>query len=84
MSDEKETNVIDINCATLLDIPAKKMLEAAKDNDLKHIVIIGEYENGEEYFASSTSDCLLVLWMLAQAKRALFEMAAEEDDYEDA
>ena len=83
MGDEK-SNVIDLDCVTLLDIPAEKMLEAAKDVNLKHIVIIGEYEDGEEYFASSTSDCPLVLWMLEQAKRALFEMAAEEDEYEDA
>ena len=79
MTDEP-SNVVDIDCVTFLDIPAEKMLEAAKDANLKHIVIIGEYEDGEEYFTSSTSDCPLALWMLEQAKRALFDMAAEENE----
>ena len=78
-----ENNVVDLDCETLLDIPAEKMLDAAKDAKLKHVIIIGEDEDGEEYFTSSTSDLALINWLLDRTKQAVLYMADEDDDDED-
>lgn len=82
MADEKD-NVVDIGCITVLDIPAEKILDAAKLAGLKHVIVIGEYEDGDEYFASSTSDRPLANWMIDRTKLEILEDAGEEEDDED-
>ena len=81
MADEK-SNVVDLDCATLLDIPAEKMLTAAIDANLKHILIIGEDQDGEEHLATSTSDLALIVWMLERAKLEILRMADDNDESE--
>ena len=76
-------NVVDLNCITVLDIPPEKILESAKDARLKHVVVIGEYPDGEEYFVSSSSDSALVNWMIDRAKLALLAMPDEEEEYDE-
>ena len=74
-------NVVDLNCETVLDIPAEKILEAAKDKNLRHVVIVGEDKDGEEFFASTTADSPLIIWMLERAKLEILRMA-DDDEYE--
>ena len=76
-------DVVDINCETTLDIPAEKILDAAKEAKLKHVIVIGEYEDGEEYFTCSVSDSALVVWMLERAKLELLTMADEDEEEND-
>ena len=75
-----ENNVVDLNCITTLDIPAEKILEAAKDKNLVEVIIIGTYEDGEEFFAASFSDGPTAVWMLERAKLDLLKMADEDDE----
>ena len=78
-----ENNVVEIGCVTYLDIPAEKLLEAAKDAKLKHVIIIGECEDGDEYFASSTPDGPLAVWMLERAKLEVLYMVDDDDEEDD-
>lgn len=56
---------------TTHDIPADKMIDSAKDQDLKGVVVIGWDKDGEFYFASSFADGGDALWLIEQAKLAL-------------
>ena len=62
---------------TPLPFDADIMLEEAK-GQLKSVVIIGEMENGEEYFSASIASGPETLWMLERAKHKL--MAICDDD----
>ena len=75
-----ENNVVDLNCVTTLDIPPEKILEAAKENDLAEVIIIGTYADGEEFFAASFSDGPTAVWMLEKAKFDLLRMDDEDDE----
>lgn len=79
----EKSNVVDLNCITTLDIPTEKILEAAKENNLAEVIIIGTHEDGEEFFASSFSDGPTAVWMLERAKLELLTMADDDDDDED-
>ncbi len=67
-------NVVILQTVTKLDIPVDRVLESAKKVGLESIVIIGELENGEEYFASSAAGSPEVLWLLARAQKKLLEI----------
>lgn len=55
-------NVISIGCMTKLPIPPEKVLNAAREKTFERVTVIGVCEDGEEYVASSTSDCGAILW----------------------
>ena len=59
--------------ATKLDIPAERVLEAAKLAELTDIVIVGYDKNEEEWFASSIADGGTVLWLIERFKKQLLE-----------
>lgn len=63
--------VIPFEMFTTLDIPVENVLESALDNDLKNVLVLAYDENGEEYFASSTSDGKILLWLLERCKQRL-------------
>ena len=65
--------VVDAPIVTRLDIPAERILNKAREADLKNVVVIGWAENGEFYFASSMADGGDVLWLLEMAKKKLLE-----------
>ena len=73
----KPDNVVVLNVSTTLPLPADRVLEAAVGH-LESVVLLGYEPGGSTWFASSTADKREVLWMLEEAKRALFE--AEEGE----
>lgn len=64
-------DVVLLDTVTLLDIPADRIIEGAKD--LKDVVIVGWDADGEFYFASNLADGGDVLWLLEKAKKDLLE-----------
>lgn len=52
---------------TPLDFDADVILEAAIGK-LKSVVIIGEFEDGNEFFSSSVSSGPEIIWMIERAK----------------
>ena len=64
--------VIPLNNITRLDLPADRILEAAKET-VEGVVIMGYTKDGEEYFASSYADGGIVLWLLERLKAQLIK-----------
>jgi hypothetical protein len=58
---------------TKLDIPAERVLEAAKLAELTDIVIVGYDKDENEWFASSIADGGTVLWLMERLKKQLLE-----------
>ena len=69
------SNVFPIGCITRLDLPAEQVLEAAKEQGLAGVVLLGYREDGEQYFASTYADGGAVLWLLEMCRKQLLEMA---------
>lgn len=57
------------------NISAETVVQSASETDLEHAVVIGWEKSGEFYLSSSYGDMAHTLWLLEQAKRALFDMA---------
>ena len=72
-SDRGGTVVVNLGNVTYLDLPADRLLEAAKEH-VDGAVIIGFNKEGELYFASSYADAGTVLWLMEAAKKALMEV----------
>jgi len=66
-------NVVPFTGVTRLDLPADQVLDRAVGK-LKSVVIVGELEDGSEYFASSIADGPDVLWALERAKLRLLQI----------
>jgi hypothetical protein len=62
--------VINLNNATSLDIPADRVLKAAIEK-LDKVVLMGYDKDGNEYFASSVADGGTVLWLMERLKITL-------------
>ena len=62
--------VVQLDCETKLDIPVEGVLDGAKE--LKTVLVLGYDANDDFYIASSTGDKTLMLWLIEQAKIALF------------
>jgi hypothetical protein len=62
---------------TPLPFDADVMLENAKGH-LKSVLIIGETEDGEEFFSASIADGPETLWMLERAKHKLMKICDDE------
>lgn len=69
------SNVIPLNMVTSLDIPADRVLDAAKEAGLTRVVVMGYCEDGSEYFASSVADGGEVVWMIERSKLKLLRLA---------
>lgn len=67
------TNVILFTGDTTVDFPVGRVLDGAKDKDIKTIVVIGLKEDNSLYFASSVADVTLMLWMCEKLKHALMK-----------
>lgn len=67
-------NIHILQVTTTLDIPAERVLDAAKEAGLKHVLLLGEYEDGTEYFASTRSGGPEALWALERAKFKLLQI----------
>ena len=57
------TNVVQFKGYTTLDIEPNNVLEAAKDQ-CKHVLVLGFYDDGLPYVASSTPDVGKMLRMI--------------------
>lgn len=66
-----------LNGLTKLDLTANRVLNAAIDEELEGVVIMGYSKDGGEYFASSYADGGTCLWLIERLKRQLINM-----DYE--
>lgn len=66
--------VIPLGNVTRLDIPADRVLEAAK-GELKGCVVLGYDHEGNSYCASSLADGGEVIWLLRYCEKLLFEGA---------
>lgn len=64
---------------TSLDMPAEYVLEAAKKAGLSGVVIIGETEDGGEYFASSIASGPEALWLMERFKTQLLAIPDRDD-----
>lgn len=68
-------DIIKFDGQTTHDISAENVVQSASEADLEHAVVIGWEKNGAFYLSSSYGDMAHTLWLLEQAKRALFDMA---------
>ncbi len=71
--------IIPFTGITKLDMPADYVLEAAKQAKLSGVVIAGETEDGEEYFASSIASGPEALWLIERLKKKLLEVPDRDD-----
>lgn len=68
------SNVIEWNGVTSLDMPADRILENAK-GQLEGVIVIGyRTDDGSEFFASSYADGGDALWLLERAKKKLLDI----------
>lgn len=68
-----EDNVVTLDTPTTLDIPAERVLDGAKEAELRCVIVLGHKEDGELYFASSLGGVAEVLWLLEKAKHNLLD-----------
>lgn len=67
-------NVVELECVTTLDLPSERVLRRAAEAGLKSVIVIGEREDGSEYFCSSLADGGDVLWRMERAKLRLLRV----------
>lgn len=70
------SNVKIFTGVTPLPFDADVILDSAKGK-LKSVIIIGECEDGEEFFSSSISDGPETIWALERAKYKLMKLCDE-------
>lgn len=63
--------VVYLGCVTSLDLPADRVLDAAKERQLDGVVVMGYDKDGQEYFASSYADGGNVIWLMERLKLKL-------------
>ena len=63
---------------TSLDSDPARILDIAGREDLQAVIVIGVYENGAEFWASSVPDACRAVWMLERAKHRLLTMADQD------
>lgn len=68
--------VLEFGGLTRLPIDPERVLAKASGK-LKSVIVIGETEDGEEYFSASDPDGSSVLWMLERAKYLLLKIVDE-------
>lgn len=70
-------DVIELGCNTTADLPAEKVLDAAKAAALTEAVVVGMKADGTIYFAMTTSSAPDVNWLLDCAKKLLMDEVVE-------
>ena len=61
-------NVVPFTGTTTLPIPVNEILEAALEKGLEEVLIIGKFEDGENYVAYSGNKKKDILWLLECTK----------------
>jgi hypothetical protein len=73
------SNVVTLDTKTLLPIPPERVLEGALEQTFSRVTVIGVIdESGEEYIASSASDCGAILWDMERARHLFMKNADDE------
>jgi hypothetical protein len=67
--------VVNFGGATVLDIPPAAVLEAALENKVCKVIVIGETPDGEPYHASAIGDIAEQLLAIEIFKARLIELA---------
>lgn len=67
------SNIVELNMITRLDIPASKLLKQALKDDLKSVVLMGWDKEDNFTFRSSLADGGDVLWLIELVKKRLME-----------
>ena len=62
------TEVVQLEAIRWDNTPVIEILEAAKNADLKEVLILAYDTDDNEYFASSTGNAMLLNWLLDKAK----------------
>jgi hypothetical protein len=73
----KMDNVVPLNVATTLDIPAEQVLSAAQEAELETVLILAVCKDGEHYEASTTGHAGQLLWLMERFRHKL--MAGDFD-----
>lgn len=71
-------NIHVLNLVTRLNLPPRRVLEAALASNVTSVVVMGYDENGNEYFASSIADGGDVLWLMERCKKLLLDVPDRE------
>ncbi len=66
-------NLVYLGGVTKLDIPVSRVLNAASEEDLDTVILMGYTKDGEEYFACSVADGGTCLWMIEKFKAQLLK-----------
>lgn len=74
----RTAQVLRFRGVTRLDLPVDRILDAARDESLGCVIVIGYDGSGEEYFASSIADGADVLWLLERTKQRLLTVDPNE------
>lgn len=69
-------DVVELGVVTTLDIPPDKILNGAMGK-LSNVVVIGETEDGKDFFAASKSDAQNTVFLLEWAKHRLMKIIDE-------
>ena len=64
-------DVVTLTVQTKLDLTPERVLQGALDGCLKDAVVIGFDRDENLYFASSSADVTIILWLLEKAKQRL-------------
>lgn len=64
-------NVVILGGWTKVDLPPERVINAAQENEVNPVVIVGKDKDGELYFAATTSNTGEVLLLLERAKKRL-------------
>lgn len=67
-------NVEPLDNITRLNLNPMRILAQAHGAGLKNVVVVGELENGDEYFASSVADGALSMYLLQRGIHKLHEI----------
>ena len=65
--------VVILDVETRLDIPAERILEAAKQDDLKTAMVIGFDAGGELYVRTTTTKAKELIWLMELAKQLVMD-----------
>lgn len=71
--------IIEGNFDTLLDIPASKILAGAQAASLTECMVYGYTQDGEPYFAATTSDLTKIAFILNRAMHKVMMMADDNE-----
>jgi hypothetical protein len=72
-------DIVNLPCATVLDIPPEKVLAGALAATLTEVVLFGYDSEGEPYFATSLGDNAKVAYLLTRALHKLNTMADDAE-----